>query len=178
MRPSFQAGEVSLSRFFNRRTLYAPAATYAYDFGDEWQHVVVHEGMGPAEESLSYPRCIGGARRCPPEDCGVHGYVKFLAIVTNPRHPEYRSMLRWAEASTTLTSSTRARSSSTIRVSGGRMRSTDRSVAFGLLHCHEEQAAGGEASRGHAQSASSGPSLAVQQTCFRLQSRPGAAVIA
>jgi hypothetical protein len=95
--PVLPGWEVSLSRFFDRHTLHAPTATYTYDFGDEWQHVVVYEGMEPAEEALSYPRCIGGARRCPPEDCGgVHGYAEFLKIIANPRHPEYKSMLRWA----------------------------------------------------------------------------------
>jgi hypothetical protein len=29
--------------------------------------------MESAEESLTYPRCISGARRCPPEDCGGAG---------------------------------------------------------------------------------------------------------
>jgi hypothetical protein len=33
-------------------------AMYAYDFGDDWEHVVVHEGMKPADESLTYPRCV------------------------------------------------------------------------------------------------------------------------
>ena len=88
---------VRLSRFFERRAWHAAPATYAYDFGDDWQHVVVHEGIKRAEESLSYPRCIAGARRCPPEDCGgVHGYAEFLQTIANPRHPEHRSTLQWA----------------------------------------------------------------------------------
>jgi hypothetical protein len=96
-RPVLPGWEARLSRFFDRRAWHAPPATYAYDFGDDWQHVVVHEGMESAEEALSYPRCIGGARRCPPEDCGgVHGYADFLQTIANPRHPEHHSTLRWA----------------------------------------------------------------------------------
>ena len=77
--PVIPGWEVKLSKFFERRVWHSPPATYAYDLGDDWQHVVVHEGMESAEESLSYPRCIAGARRCPPEDCGgTSGYAEFL----------------------------------------------------------------------------------------------------
>jgi Plasmid pRiA4b ORF-3-like protein len=96
-RPVIPGWEVRLSRFFERRAWHAPPAMYAYDFGDDWQHVVVHEGMESAEESLTYPRCIAGARRCPPEDCGgLHGYAEFLRTIAEPRHPEHDSTLRWA----------------------------------------------------------------------------------
>jgi hypothetical protein len=53
--------------------------------------------MESAEESLSYPRCIAGARRCPPEDCGgVYAYAEFLQTIADPSHPEHESTLRWA----------------------------------------------------------------------------------
>ena len=96
-RPVIPGWDVPLSRNFERRGWHAPPAMYAYDFGDDWEHVLVHEGMESAEESLTYPRCVSGARRCPPEDCGgVHGYEEFLKAIANPRHPEHRSMLEWA----------------------------------------------------------------------------------
>ena len=58
--------------------------------------VLVHEGMESAEESLAYPRCISGARRCPPEDCGgVHGYEEFLKAIADPQHEEHHEMLVW-----------------------------------------------------------------------------------
>jgi len=96
-RPVVPGWEVPLAKFFERRAWHAPPAVYAYDFGDDWEHVVVHEGMEPAEAGLSYPRCVSGARRCPPEDCGgVHGFAEFLKTIADPTHPEHESMLQWS----------------------------------------------------------------------------------
>ena len=44
--------------------------SYAYDFGDNWQHAVTLEEIVPAEPGVEYPRVLDGARCCPPEDCG------------------------------------------------------------------------------------------------------------
>lgn len=41
---------------------------YEYDFGDGWTHDIVVESVLP--EPCEVPRCTGGRRRCPPEDCG------------------------------------------------------------------------------------------------------------
>ena len=62
-RPVIPGWEVPLSRFFETRGWHAPHASYAYDFGDDWEHVLVHEGMESAEPSLRYPRCVSGAPR-------------------------------------------------------------------------------------------------------------------
>jgi hypothetical protein len=43
---------------------------YVYDFGDNWEHRIVVEGINPADAGAKYPRFLGGERRCPPEDCG------------------------------------------------------------------------------------------------------------
>ena len=96
-RPVIPGWDVPLSRFFERRGWHTPHASYAYDFGDDWEHVLVHEGTESAEASLKYPRCVSGARRCPPEDCGgVHGYREFLEAITDADHPEHASMLQWS----------------------------------------------------------------------------------
>ncbi len=93
-RPCVPSWQVRVSEYFAEGR---PPALYLYDFGDNWQHVLMYEGAWPADPSVAYPRCVAGARACPPEDCGgVHGYADFLAAVTNPRHPEHVELLQWA----------------------------------------------------------------------------------
>jgi hypothetical protein len=42
---------------------------YQYDFGDSWEHQVkVERVVGGGDDSIV---CTGGARACPPEDCGA-----------------------------------------------------------------------------------------------------------
>lgn len=70
--------------------------TYTYDFGDNWQHTVIVEEVGPADPEVAYPRFLDGARRAPPEDVGgTMGFEEFLEAVTKPRHPERKRMLEW-----------------------------------------------------------------------------------
>jgi Plasmid pRiA4b ORF-3-like protein len=70
---------------------------YQYDFGDDWRHEVVLEKILPAESTLKHPICLAGERRCPPEDVGgVHGYEAFLEVIFDPKHEEYKRMVRWA----------------------------------------------------------------------------------
>ena len=41
---------------------------YRYDFGDDWEHDIVVESVeSNGDETV---RCTGGARACPPDDCG------------------------------------------------------------------------------------------------------------
>jgi len=69
---------------------------YEYDFGDGWVHEVVFEGMLLKEKGDLYPKCIAGERACPPEDCGgVSGYFELLAILHNPKHPDYKNHVDW-----------------------------------------------------------------------------------
>lgn len=78
-------------------SLYTPPMLYTYDFGDDWRHSVVYEGTQVADPDKQYPRCIGGARNCLPEDCGgPHGFMQFLAAIADRKHPEHDAMLQWA----------------------------------------------------------------------------------
>ncbi|KAG0298677.1 hypothetical protein BGZ96_008704 [Linnemannia gamsii] len=43
---------------------------YKYDFEDGWQHEVRIEARLAQDEKRTYPYCIGGKRRAPPEECG------------------------------------------------------------------------------------------------------------
>lgn len=88
--------QVHVSSYFGSRPYHAIPALYAYDFGDDWEHLLVYEGLESAEPALKYPRCVGGARRCPPEDCGgVHGYAEFLVAISDPKNPEHACMIEW-----------------------------------------------------------------------------------
>lgn len=70
--------------------------SYVYDFGDNWWHDVVYEGMHPVEAKKSYPTCLAGARACPPEDCGgPPGYFNLLEVLANARHPDRSHILDW-----------------------------------------------------------------------------------
>ncbi|MGA9532290.1 MAG: plasmid pRiA4b ORF-3 family protein [Anaerolineales bacterium] len=71
-------------------------ASYVYDFGDDWRHVVAFESWLMAEKGIEYPRCISGENRCPPEDCGGPvGYERFLEAIGDPDHEEHESYLEW-----------------------------------------------------------------------------------
>lgn len=74
----------------------SPPALYIYDFGDDWRHAVIYEGMKPPAPAASYPRCIGGANAGPPEDVGgVHGFEAFKTAVSDPSNPNHKQMLEW-----------------------------------------------------------------------------------
>ena len=68
---------------------FATAGTrgiYEYDFGDGWTHDVRLEAIVPTEANAKYPRCIDGARACPPEDCGgVPGYERILGLLAGSK---------------------------------------------------------------------------------------------
>jgi len=72
------------------------AILYEYDFGDGWVHDIVLEKIIEEEEKGQIPRCIGGERNCPPEDCGgMGGYEELLEIISDPEHEEHEGTLQW-----------------------------------------------------------------------------------
>lgn len=69
---------------------------YVYDFGDNWQHEIIMEEI-VNDESIVSPVCLEGEGDAPPEDCGGEpGFREFLAIMSDPTHPEHDSMKQWA----------------------------------------------------------------------------------
>ena len=69
---------------------------FEYDFGDGWEHDVVVEEIGPRRPKTTYPLCLGGARACPPEDCGgVPGYAEILDLLADPTRPDPEDIRGW-----------------------------------------------------------------------------------
>jgi hypothetical protein len=69
---------------------------YRYDFGDNWRHEVLFEQVVRAEPGGRYPRCVEGARACPPEDVGgAWSYQEFVEAMANPRHKRHREYRTW-----------------------------------------------------------------------------------
>jgi hypothetical protein len=71
-------------------------ADYIYDYGDNWEHMVKLEKILPREKGIIYPVCIGGARACPPDDCGgTWGYEDFLEAIMDSNHKRHKELLYW-----------------------------------------------------------------------------------
>ena len=85
--------EVVISDYFLER---GARADYLYDFGDDWEHDVVLEDIVARVARSRYPKCVTGARACPPEDCGgIGGYENILRVIRDPSDTEYASVMEW-----------------------------------------------------------------------------------
>jgi hypothetical protein len=85
--------KVNITEYFSEP---GDMALYEYDFGDSWLHDIVFERRGDCGKGVKYPRCTGGERACPPEDCGgMEGFENLLNILKNPRHEEFRATASW-----------------------------------------------------------------------------------
>jgi hypothetical protein len=70
---------------------------YQYDFGDSWDHIITFEKPATRDPKAKYPRCVAGARACPPDDCGgAPGYEQLLEILADKKHPDHEHMMEWA----------------------------------------------------------------------------------
>jgi len=95
--PVVPGWDVELSEYFDKP---GDRIIYEYDFGDSWRHSVLLEAEAPAEPDVEYPRCVSGARKCPPEDCGgPFGLKEFLDAISDPGHDDHREMLEWCGGS-------------------------------------------------------------------------------
>jgi hypothetical protein len=70
---------------------------YTYDFGDDWDHEILVEKVFDRDHAAPvHPRCTGGRRATPPEDCGgIWGYAELVEILADPRHPDHEERLEW-----------------------------------------------------------------------------------
>jgi hypothetical protein len=69
---------------------------YEYDFGDSWEHEVLFEKRVEAEAGVKYPRCVDGARACPPEDVGGTGsYAHFVEAIRDEDNERHDELLGW-----------------------------------------------------------------------------------
>lgn len=69
---------------------------YEYDFGDGWLHRVEVEKKLEFDARLPYPLCVGGARACPPEDCGgAGGYEHLLEVLQDEKDEEHDDLVTW-----------------------------------------------------------------------------------
>src|ERR1039458_9580510 len=86
--------KMHLARLFN---VEGDSMIYVYDYGDNWRHEIVLEKVIPVKDVVKTPICLAGARRCPPEDVGgASGYERFLEIIFNPCHKDFRDLMTWA----------------------------------------------------------------------------------
>jgi hypothetical protein len=73
--------------------------SYEYDFGDGWTHDI-HVDQVIASVGSGTPHLVGGARSCPPEDCGgAWGYEQLLKVLADPAHEEHEHLLGWVGSS-------------------------------------------------------------------------------
>jgi hypothetical protein len=90
---SLPGWEIPLTEYFIKP---GDRADYEYDFGDGWEHEIVLEKIQSRVPKAKYPRCLDGARACPPEDCGgIGGYESMLEVISDPSHEEYESTMTW-----------------------------------------------------------------------------------
>lgn len=99
-----QAGKrVDVPARHTRRTLLQQFITgegftfsYVYDMGDGWEHRLLVEKILEGSAALSRTTCVGGARACPPEDCGgVAGYQELVEAMANPQHERHTELIEW-----------------------------------------------------------------------------------
>jgi hypothetical protein len=88
--------EVAIAMWFTKPK---HRALYTYDYGDNWEHTVELEEIVPVERDVKYPRCVDGARACPPEDVGgPPGYAGFLEALADVKHERHHELVEWAGA--------------------------------------------------------------------------------
>jgi hypothetical protein len=92
------AGDERKVRLFTVLGKVGSKAVYTYDFGDNWEHSIAVEKLLQPEDGRTYPVCVAGKRRGPPEDCGgVHGFYNLLEAISDPDHEDHEEMQDWID---------------------------------------------------------------------------------
>ena len=69
---------------------------YTYDFGDDWDHIVLVEKNMVSRLDVRIPVCLAGRRAAPPEDCGgIGGFWDMLEALSDRKHERYTEMMEW-----------------------------------------------------------------------------------
>jgi hypothetical protein len=72
--------------------------SFAYDFGDSWDHDVVVEDLTWSSVALTFAVCLEGENACPPDDVGgASGYRRFVKAITDPEHEEHDRTIGWVD---------------------------------------------------------------------------------
>jgi Plasmid pRiA4b ORF-3-like protein len=72
---------------------------YTYDFGDNWEHDVILEGIDQNSSGAPLPALLDGHGACPPEDCGgAPGYLELKEIMADPAREEHDKLAEWLGA--------------------------------------------------------------------------------
>jgi hypothetical protein len=74
---------------------------YEYDFGDSWRHGIHVEKILPPDPAWKpFAECTGGARACPPENCGgPFAYQDLLVALKRRKGEEYEELMEWLDPS-------------------------------------------------------------------------------
>ena len=85
-RPVAPGWTIPLSLHFESPEWLVLPILYAYDFGDGWEHALIHEGTQTAKRSVTYPHCMSGAGSCPPR--GLWRTSRLRRVAEDHRQPK------------------------------------------------------------------------------------------
>lgn len=92
-RPVLTGWEIPIAPYFTADNYMAD---FLYDFGDDWEHQIMLEAILPRVYGVTYPRCVAGERKPPPDDVGsICGFEEFVEAMNNPEHEEHDEWATW-----------------------------------------------------------------------------------
>src|SRR4051794_18465357 len=69
---------------------------YVYDFGDNWQHVIMLDEIVEPTPGAPRARVVDGDRAAPVEDCGgVPGYEDLVMALARPQRADHTDLVEW-----------------------------------------------------------------------------------